>query len=900
MPHGQASVYDLRFGERERSAKEAVWREIGRFLQRRYIPEASRVIDIATDRGYFIRNITAAERWATDLRDTSAHMPEGVRFVQSDGLALADAVPKDYFDVVFMSNYLEHLDSAESVIEQLRVARRLLRTGGRVIVLQPNIKLVGPAYWDFIDHRVPLTDDSLIEAAAFAGLREARGDRAIPALQHEGPPALIRAPRPGLSRVSAGMAVSREADPLHRDPERQLVSTRDVPGAGGWMRRSLVPQVQMPGALRLVLLSFLVLFVELALIRWTGSNIVYLSFFTNFVLLGSFLGIGIGFLRARAKHNLFPYGVIALAFLIGFVLVAPVKIDRTGSDLIFFGEFTTTGFPTWVTLPVMFLATAGVLALLAEGLARQFILFEPLEAYRLDIGGSILGIIAFSALSFLGAPPVVWGLVVAACFLVLLPPNVRVLQAVAIVGIVFMLGRESLTPGYSWSPYYRIGLLDFNDGYYEIEVNGIPHQAILPLEILEEDGIYRTPHERVAVAPSRVLIIGAGNGNDVALALERGADHVDAVEIDPGLQDLGAELHPNQPYQDERVDAHITDGRAFLEQTDATYDLILFALPDSLTLLAGQSSVRLESYLFTLEAIEAARDHLAPDGVFSMYNYYREDWLVDRLAGTLETAFGRVPCIDTFGGAIRKQAVLTVGNSDSSVVCPEPWQPSGEVVAPATDDHPIPVPPRARHPRLLPPHDGAHPGGIGGAYSRGGRTSWADAALPRPVLHGQRIPAPRDEERRPVRPPVRDDLVRECPRLRGGARIGATWPSRSPCGSASRTRRCSTRVLVAAVLLAMLVPVEWLLGMPFATRFLVAVVLWFTPIFIANLVFAQRFRTVADSNVAFGANLLGAVLGGVIEYAALVSGYAALAILVALLYGAAFFFGRRLQWGQAA
>ena len=165
--HG--SVYDLRFGERERSAKEAVWREIGRFLQRRYIPEASRVLDIATDAGYFIRNITGAERWASDLRDTSASMPDGVRFVQSDGLLLADAVPTDYFDVVFMSNYLEHLDSAESVVEQLRVARRVLRVGGRVIVLQPNIKLVGAAYWDFIDHRVPLTEESLVEAATFAG-----------------------------------------------------------------------------------------------------------------------------------------------------------------------------------------------------------------------------------------------------------------------------------------------------------------------------------------------------------------------------------------------------------------------------------------------------------------------------------------------------------------------------------------------------------------------------------------------------------------------------------------------------------------------------------------------------------------------------------------------------------
>ena len=166
------TVYDLRFGEHERSAKEVVWREIGRFLQRRYIPTNAKVMDIGSDTGYFIRNIAAAERWASDLRDTSASMPDEVRFLQSDGLALAEVAPNDYFDVVFMSNYLEHLDSAETVIEQLRVAHRLLRVGGRLVVLQPNIKLVGPAYWDFIDHRVPLTEESLGEAARFAGFNE--------------------------------------------------------------------------------------------------------------------------------------------------------------------------------------------------------------------------------------------------------------------------------------------------------------------------------------------------------------------------------------------------------------------------------------------------------------------------------------------------------------------------------------------------------------------------------------------------------------------------------------------------------------------------------------------------------------------------------------------------------
>lgn len=168
-PANPASIYDVRFDERERSQKEVVWRQVTAYLQRRYIPASSRVLDIAADVGYFIRNISAQERWASDLRDTSRHMPDDIRFVVADGLTLAESVPNDHFDIIFMSNYLEHLQSSDQVIQQLTVARRLLRDGGLVIVLQPNIKLVGDAYWDFIDHRVPLTSESLVEAATIAG-----------------------------------------------------------------------------------------------------------------------------------------------------------------------------------------------------------------------------------------------------------------------------------------------------------------------------------------------------------------------------------------------------------------------------------------------------------------------------------------------------------------------------------------------------------------------------------------------------------------------------------------------------------------------------------------------------------------------------------------------------------
>ena len=658
------------------------------------------------------------------------------------------------------------------------------------------------------------------------------------------------------------------------------------------VRRPLLPTPNMSERLRLVLLAFLVLFVELALIRWTGSNIVYLSFFTNFVLLGSFLGIGLGFLRAKSPVNLFPYAPVVLAFLVGFVLIFPVKIDRSGSDLIFFGEFTTTGLPTWITLPVIFVAVATALAFLAEGMARQFVKFPPLEAYRLDIMGSILGIVGFTALSFVGAPPVVWGLVVAGLFAVLLPPTFRLLHAVALVGLVFMLGRESFAPGFDWSPYYRVGHVPMASGAVGVEVNGIPHQNIWPLELLKEvEPSYGLSYARAAAQPDRVLIIGAGTGNDVALALDQGVEHVDAVEIDPQLQRLGERLHPDQPYADPRVEVHINDGRAFLEQTRETYDLILFALPDSLTLVSGQSAIRLESYLFTIEAIQAARERLGPNGVFSMYNFYREDWLIDRLAGTLETAFGHPPCLDSFGN-VGRQAVLTVGMTTRDTACRTTWSPSRAVPAPSRDDHPFVY---LREPS------------IPTVYLVTALLILAVSALAIRGVSGT------------LRPMLRyvdlffmgaAFLLLEAKSVVQFALLfGTTWFVNSVVFTGvllsvylaievtQRVRLPKAwmlyAVLLASVLVALVVPLDALLELPLAARFLAAVLLWFTPIFIANLVFAQRFRNVEESNVAFGANLLGAVAGGVVEYAALVTGYSALAIVVAMIYGAAFIAGRR-------
>jgi SAM-dependent methyltransferase len=161
-------VYEQRFDQEDEVSKDAIWRELGRFLQR-YIDPGSRVVDIACDLGYFIRNIQAGDRWATDIRDVGATLPKDVHFVRASGLELAKVLPNNYFDLAFFSNYLEHLPSTEAVLQQLRVTYSILKPGGRVLILQPNIRLIGGAYWDFIDHQTALTERSLAEAAAMAG-----------------------------------------------------------------------------------------------------------------------------------------------------------------------------------------------------------------------------------------------------------------------------------------------------------------------------------------------------------------------------------------------------------------------------------------------------------------------------------------------------------------------------------------------------------------------------------------------------------------------------------------------------------------------------------------------------------------------------------------------------------
>ncbi|GII85022.1 hypothetical protein Ssi03_30120 [Sphaerisporangium siamense] len=652
---------------------------------------------------------------------------------------------------------------------------------------------------------------------------------------------------------------------------------------------------RLPVRPRLVVASAFMLFLELALIRWTGSNIVHLSYFTNFVLLGSFLGIGLGFLRVgRGKAQPY-YSPVVLALLVLVVLIFPVTVDRETDGVLYFTSLSTSGPPAWAILPVVFAAAALVLMGPAELVGRCFPELPRLEAYRYDLIGSLTGIALFSLLSFASAPPVVWGVIVAVAYGVLLQPRslsrYLVLVTLPSLVVVAALASESLTAGALWSPYYKV---TYERSVYggvpvmTISVNGIPHQQAIPAaNRLEWERQYALPYERAATSSlDDVLIVGAGSGTDVAIALSKGAKHVDAVEIDPKLRELGATYHPDRPYSDPRVTTHITDGRAYLERTGKKYDLILFALPDSLTLVSGASSLRLESYLFTEQAMAAARDHLKPGGAFAMYNYYREQWLVDRLALTAQTAFGHKPCVDEVGSG--RQAVITAGVTQAAQRCAAEWAGAkADTPPPAVDDRPF----LYLHGRDIPSIYLIALGlillvsivavrAVAGPFRR--MRPYADL-----FLLGVSF------------------LLLETKNVTGFALLfGTTWVVNAVVfagvlvavlAAVEVTRRFRMpslpvmyAILLGGLVLAAFVPNSWLLGLPVPLRAVLAVVIAFLPIFAANVVFAKRFADTADATVSFGANLLGAILGGCLEYLSLIIGYEGLLVVAGLLYLGAF------------
>jgi len=430
---------------------------------------------------------------------------------------------------------------------------------------------------------------------------------------------------------------------------------------------------------KLFFASFAALFFELLVIRYLSTEIRVFAYLKNLPLIACFLGIGVGMICGRRDkiERLFPWVALALFVLIRFAsTLGLTHVGFPDPSYFMFGEARLDAVTKWMItgkhtmLLVSFLlaryliVTIGILSLITAmfvtigGLVGEYLKsFNPLRGYGINLAGSLAGILVFTLLAFLTSPPIVWLIL---GFLLLVPFFWRKPVVIAVLVCIVLM---HLVPEKNvfWSPYYRIDFQALTPpagstrtSAYFLSVNHDYHQWALDLSQQfmskypnakpnhDAFATYELPYSLVAT-PTSVLVVGAGTGNDVAAALRHGAGHVDAVEIDPVILQLGRKYHPEHPYDSSRVSIHIDDARAFLTRSTNKYDLIVFSSLDSHTLFSSFSSLRLDNYVYTLESFQSARRLLKPDGTMVVIFFAARAFVDQRLFAMLDAAFGQPP-----------------------------------------------------------------------------------------------------------------------------------------------------------------------------------------------------------------------------------------------------------------
>ncbi|RHJ94174.1 methyltransferase domain-containing protein [Parabacteroides bouchesdurhonensis] len=164
------TLYKNRFSQKEIVNKDRLWRNVCKHFLSKYVKKEDCVLDLAAGYCEFINNIEASKKIAVDINpDTIQFASKNVQVIIAIATDMA-AISSGSIDVIFISNFFEHI-SKEEILLVLRECNRILAPGGRILILQPNIKYIGSAYWDFFDHHTPLTDKSLREALEMSGYK---------------------------------------------------------------------------------------------------------------------------------------------------------------------------------------------------------------------------------------------------------------------------------------------------------------------------------------------------------------------------------------------------------------------------------------------------------------------------------------------------------------------------------------------------------------------------------------------------------------------------------------------------------------------------------------------------------------------------------------------------------
>ncbi|MCC8471203.1 class I SAM-dependent methyltransferase [Xanthomonas phaseoli] len=170
IDHDLDVLYQHRFPKEELANKNRIWQVLCTQYFSRFVKPNETVVDIGAGYCEFINNIPAAHKIAVDLNpDVRKLAADGIRVINESCIAVS-SIPSASVDAVFMSNFLEHLPTKDLVLQTLRESARMLKPGGRVIILQPNIRFLYDEYWDYFDHHTALSDRSLVEGVLMAGL----------------------------------------------------------------------------------------------------------------------------------------------------------------------------------------------------------------------------------------------------------------------------------------------------------------------------------------------------------------------------------------------------------------------------------------------------------------------------------------------------------------------------------------------------------------------------------------------------------------------------------------------------------------------------------------------------------------------------------------------------------
>jgi hypothetical protein len=694
----------------------------------------------------------------------------------------------------------------------------------------------------------------------------------------------------------------------------------------------------------LFFISFATLFLELACIRWFGSAVLFLTFFTNLVLFACFLGMSVGLLATRRKADLVTWIIPLAVVAIGLAELTSWAYAHFGNlsigvgsqaspQQVFFGTESRGGDLSRFVVPIECVAAVffAVIALMFVGLGqamgRAFAAApDRVSAYSVDILGSLAGIGGFGLASYWQTSPVVWFAIgIGATFRAL--PRVSRTQFYGLLALLVLLATAVTRDGGKfltfWSPYYKV---TYHPRSGMIETNHIGHQVIV--DVRKDGSAYSLPHLLNRDAGGRpfddVLIVGAGSGNDVAAALWHGAGAIDAVEIDPSIQRLGRIDHPNRPYANRRVSAHLDDGRSFVKSTGRRYDLATYALVDSLVLHSGYSSLRLESFLFTEEAFRDVKAKLKPGGAFVMYNAYRQGWVVGRLAVMAEKVFGTRPIILSMPHVDAIEPDDNQGGRFTCLLVGLPGSPIVERVRAAFDAGgsfwlaSVPAantgvngfgdrPPRADG------YDGAwsevRPVRV--ATSGVGRLptdAWPflylrEAVIPALNLRGMALVAGISLVILAAFAPVRSArpsgrmfflgagfmLLESKGVVHMALLFGSTWAVNAVVFGAILVMILLSNLFVAlarprilwpyysllgaALLVNTLVPMSGFLRLEGPLRLIASCAVVFVPVFFAGVIFAVGFRDSPRPDVALGSNVAGVILGGLAENLSLVLGF---------------------------